>query len=239
MMSACKGCGCTTCQDRYCASKVSLFQHLDEVGLEEITQMISHKIVKRGETAFHEGDPLASLYILNRGSVKAYTYTREGKEQIIYVLTEGDFIGELSLLKEDKFEYNVTALEDTTFCVLSQQDFREILATSPQVRDQVMAHAYDRIKSLEKLVQVVTNKDVDVRMAVLLSNLAVGFGVEDDRGTAINMPLSREDMAAYLGLTRETVSRRLSALQSEGILRLEGSRKVIVQDLKRLREFYE
>lgn len=238
-MAACKTCGCSTCSDRYCASKVSLFQHLNDAGLEQITRMIGHKNVKRGEVVFHEGDPLASLYIINRGSVKAYTYTREGKEQILYVMTEGDFFGELTLLKEDVFEYSITALEDTALCVLSQEDFRKVLASSPQVRDQVLAHAYDRIKSLEKLVQVVTNKDVDVRMAVLLSNLAVGFGVEDQRGIAINMPLSREDMAAYLGLTRETVSRRLSALQSEGILYLEGSRRVVVQDLDRLKEFFE
>lgn len=238
-MAACRTCGCSTCSDRYCASKVSLFQHLDDGGLEQITRMIGHKNVKKGEVVFHERDPLASLYIINRGSVKAYTYTREGKEQILYVMTEGDFFGELTLLKEDVFEYSIAALEDTALCVLSQENFRKVLAASPQVRDQVMAHAYDRIKSLEKLVQVVTNKDVDVRMAVLLSNLAVGFGVEDERGIAINMPLSREDMAAYLGLTRETVSRRLSALQSEGILYLEGSRRVVVQDLDRLKEYFE
>lgn len=235
-MPACKGCGCETCRDRYCASKVSIFQHLDESGLQRITQMIHHKVLKKGDTTFVEGDPLASLYIVNRGSVKAYTYTREGKEQILYVLAEGDFLGELSLLKKDVFEFNVTALEDTTLCVLSQEDFRKVLAESPQVRDQVMAHAYDRIKSLEKLVQVLTNKDVDVRVAVLLANLAEGFGVEEEQGIVITMPLSREDMASYLGLTRETVSRRLSALQAEGILTLRGSRKVLIQDLQRLKE---
>jgi CRP/FNR family transcriptional regulator, anaerobic regulatory protein len=238
-MAACRECGCENCRDRYCASKVSLFQHLGERELERISQLIDHKKIKKGETVFFEGDPLDSLHIVNRGSVKAYTYTREGREQILYVLSEGDFIGELNLLKEDVFEFNVTALEDTTFCVLSQANFRIVLADSPRVRDQVMAHAFDRIKSLEKLVQVLTNKDVDVRLAVLLSNLAEGFGVEEKEGILITLPLSREDMAAYMGLTRETVSRRLSAYQSEGIILLQGSRKLVVQDLARLKEMIE
>jgi CRP/FNR family transcriptional regulator, anaerobic regulatory protein len=233
---ACRSCGCSTCQNKYCASKVSLFQHLDELGLERITKLIGNRVIRKGETAFREGDSLSSLYIVNRGSIKAYTYTREGREQILYILAEGDFLGELSLLKEDIFEFNVTALEDTTMCVLAQADFRTVLAESPEIRDQIMAHAFDRIKSLEKLVQVLTNKDVDVRIAVLLVNMAEGFGIEGKEGIVISMPLSREDMAAYLGLTRETVSRRLSALQTEGILRLDGNRRVIIRHLNRLKE---
>jgi CRP/FNR family transcriptional regulator, anaerobic regulatory protein len=114
-----------------------------------------------------------------------------------------------------------------------------VLADSPRVRDQVMAHAFDRIKSLEKLVQVLTNKDVDVRLAVLLSNLVKGFGAEVKEGILITLPLSREDMAAYMGLTRETVSRRLSAYQNEGIILLQGSRKLVVRDLARLKQMIE
>ncbi len=233
---ACRSCGCSTCQNKYCASKVSLFQHLDDQGLERITKLIGNRVIRKGETAFREGDPLSSLYIVNSGSVKAYTYTREGREQILYILAEGDFIGELSLLKVDVFEFNVTALEDTTMCVLAQADFRAVLAESPKIRDQIMAHAFDRIKSLEKLVQVLTNKDVDVRMGVLLVSMAEGFGIEGKEGIIITMPISREDMAAYLGLTRETVSRRLSAFQTEGILKLESNKRIIIRDIDRLRE---
>ena len=233
---ACRSCGCSTCQNKYCASKVSLFQHLDDLGLERITKLITNRMIRKGETAFREGDPLSSLYIVNRGSIKAYTHTREGKEQILYILAEGDFLGELSLLKEDLFEFNVTALEDTTMCVLAQADFRTVLAESPEIRDQIMAHAFDRIKSLEKLVQVLTNKDVDVRMAVLLVSMAEGFGIEGKEGIIISMPVSREDMAAYLGLTRETVSRRLSAFQTEGILKLDGNKRIIIRDIDQLRE---
>ena len=80
---------------------------------------------------------------------------------------------------------------------------------------------------------------MDVRLAVLLSNLAEGFGVEQNGGILISLPLSREDMASYLGLTRETVSRRLSALQAEGIVSLQGGRKIVVLDLKRLKELIE
>lgn len=238
-MAACRGCGCDTCRNSYCASKVSLFQHLDEAGLGKISSLIVSRSLKRGETIFREGELLSSLYIVNQGSVKAYTYNQDGKEQILYILAEGDFFGELSLLKEEAIEYHITALEDTSFCVLAQEDFRKVLEDSPQVRDQVLAHAFDRIKSLEKLVQVLTNKDVDVRVAVLLTNLAEGFGIKESEGIAINMPLSREDMAAYLGLTRETVSRRLSALQTEGVLLLKSGRRVIIRDMNRLKEMVE
>ena len=238
-MVSSRGCGCSVCLDQYCASKVSIFQHLDDAGLEEISRLIGHISIRKGETVFLQGDILNCLYIINKGSVKAFTHNREGREQILYVLTEGDFFGELSLLKEDTFEFNVMALEDSLLCILSQKDFRTILAESPTVRDQVLVHAFERIKSLEKMVRVLTNKDVDVRLAVLISNLAAGFGESTDEGTLITLSLSREDMAAYLGLTRETVSRRLSSFQSEGILKLQGNRKVIVRDLDRLKEMID
>jgi len=82
-----------------CAKKVPIFSNLESKQLEMITGAIIRKRYKKGEVVFLQGSLLDGLYIVNNGKIKIFRYTKEGKEQILYILSDGDFFGELSLLK--------------------------------------------------------------------------------------------------------------------------------------------
>lgn len=223
-------CHCGTCQDRYCAAKVRLFRGLDESHIFHIVNKIKHLDFKKGDLIFSTGDQGNRLLIVNKGTMKVYNYTKDGKEQILYLLTEGDYLGDINLFKESIMPYYASALDELSLCTLSRNDFKDLLLDNPEINIKMLNYAYERITDLERLVQTLTTKDVDVKIATLLTNLYPTFGIKKDNGIEINLPINREDMANYLGLTRETVSRSLTHLQTEGIITMLGNKKIIIND---------
>lgn len=227
--------GCEKCTGKYCAKKVSIFSALQDEQIREITDIVIHRNYKKGQTIFFEGDISDKLYIVNKGKIKIFRYTKEGKEQILYILSDGDFIGDLSLLKKGKLEFNAEALENTAVCTLTKEDFDKILADNPNIALKILEVVHDRVVNLESLVQRLSTKDVESRVSDVLLSLVKNFGNETNEGTLLELPLSREEIGNYSGLTRETVSRTLTSMQEEGIIELIGNKKIIIKDIEYLK----
>lgn len=227
---------CIRCGHEICARKVALFSSLSDDELRGVLDLIRRRSVLKGESVFSEGDVADTLIIVNRGSLKIHTETRDGREQILYLLQEGEFIGDLNLLKTTAFAFNGTALEDTKLCMIQKQDFDGLLRHNPEIGLKVLAYAHERIIGLETLVQTLTLKDADTRLAVLLLSLAEKTGSPDRPALEFALPLSREDMAAAIGLTRETISRKLSQLSADGVIALPTTRRIHILDMEALRE---
>lgn len=225
---------CNLCKGKYCAHKVSIFSVLTEQQLAKLTEKISHKNYKKGQIIFFEGDISDKLYVINKGKIKIFKYTREGKEQILYILSEGDFVGDLSLLKKDEFKFNAEALEDANICVLTKDDFDGIIKESPEIAIEILQVVYDRIVKLENLIQSLRTKDIEARIAGLLLSFVKDFGMAKGDVIELELPLSREDIANYIGVTRETISRKLGSMQDQGVIELVGSKKIIINDIEEL-----
>ena len=225
---------CKKCKGRYCAGKASIFSILEEPQLKEITDNITRKTYKKGEIIFFEGDISDKLYVINHGKIKIFKYTKEGKEQILYILSDGDFLGDLSLLKKDEFKFNAEALEDISLCQLTKDDFDDIVMKNPEIALKILEVLYERIYKLENLIQSLSTKDIESRISGLLLSFIKDFGVPQDNDVKLEIPLSREDMANYIGVTRETISRKLNSMQEDGILELVGNKTIIIKDLEYL-----
>ncbi|NLO99916.1 MAG: cyclic nucleotide-binding domain-containing protein, partial [Clostridiaceae bacterium] len=91
---------CGSCQHKLCAGRVSLFTSLDNEQLLQVMKLIIHKEYKKGEILLFEGEIRNDLVIVNKGQVKAFRNTVDGKEQILYIFSEGDFFGEKNLLRD-------------------------------------------------------------------------------------------------------------------------------------------
>jgi CRP/FNR family transcriptional regulator, anaerobic regulatory protein len=228
-------CGCNACTGQFCATKVPIFSELAEDQLAMITRLISRRKYKKGQVLFFEGDLSDKFYIINEGKVKTFKHTREGKEQILYILAEGDFIGDLSLLKKSTFKYNAEALEDVNVCTLAKDDFDKILKENPEISLRILESFHDRLVNLENLVQTLSTKDVEARIAGLLVSLSESFGRKQADKTILDSALTREEMANFIGVTRETISRKLSSLQDEGIIELVGNKRIIINNLSYLK----
>lgn len=236
-MNSCNG--CCSCNHKYCAKKVSLFKSLSDKDLNNVVDLVTKKSFQKGDIIFSQGEIFDKLFIINTGSIKVYKYTKEGKEQILYILKEGEFLGDLNLLKKDIFKFNASALEFTDICIIHKDDFDSLIKTNPDISIKVLEYAHDRISSLENLVQTLTTKDVEVRLASLLLNLSSTFGIKTNKGIEITLPLTREDMANFIGVTRETISRKLSYFQSENIIEIFENKLIVIKDISTLKELNE
>lgn len=230
---------CCACNHKYCAKKVSLFTSLSDNDLNKVVNLITKESFKKGDIIFSEGEIFDKLFIINNGSIKVYTYTKDGKEQILYILKEGDFLGDLNLLKKDILKFNAMALESTNMCIIHKDDFDTLIKTNPEISIKVLEYAHDRIASLENLVQTLTTKDVEVRLASLLINLSNTFGIKTNIGIEITLPLTREDMANFIGVTRETISRKLSYFQSQNIIEIFENKTILIKDITILKELIQ
>lgn len=227
---------CSQCGHEVCARKVSLFNSLSPEELKDVLDLIHRRFVRKGHSVANEGDLSDSLIIVNHGSLKIHSESRDGKEQILYLLLEGDFIGDLNLLKIGTYPYSITTLEDTHLCTIRKPDFDRLIHRNVEIGLKMMAYAHDRISGLEALIQTLTLKDADARLAAFLLGIAEKSPDATAEIPEISLPLSREEIASAIGLTRETVSRKLSQLSSEGIITLLENRKIRISDMNALKD---
>ncbi len=216
------------CLHKLCMHKVPIFSSLDQENLLHIASLINHREYKKGETLFSEGDSPDTLVIVNEGSVKAFKITPDGREQILYVFSEGDFFGERNLFGRHTATYTAEALEPVKTCSLSKDNFHKLLLAHPDIAVKIIEELEERMARMEGAFQSMGVRNVDNRVSALLLDFARKYGAAVPEGTLIRLPLSREGMANYLGIARETVSRKLGQLESEGVIRSVSNKSILV-----------
>jgi len=226
---------CDRCKNRLCASKVPIFSNLTESELIDIIKMTGHEEFGKGDTICFEGLEANTLYIINEGEIKLFKYTKDGKEQILHILTAGDFFGELNLLKGGEYSFSAEAITSTRLCTLTKEKMKSIILEKPEIALKIMETLADRLNSLETLAQNLATNEVEVRLAYMLLELKKEYGKETTEGIEMKIPITREDMSNYTGVARETVSRKLKVFEEEGIIKLVGNKKIIILNEERLR----
>lgn len=228
---------CHTCKNKLCVSKVPLFGKLSHEDLIEVIKLTQHPVFKKGEYLCHEGDELATLFIVNEGRVKLSKFNVEGKEQILNLVGEGDIFGEYHLLSDfEPYNFSAMALTDTKICTLSKKNFDYLLDKYPSISRKIFAELSRKLIRTENLAQNLSSVNTDAKVAYVLLELAANYGNFVGQELHVEIPISREEMANYAGLTRETMSRKLSALSKEGIIKTLGNKVIIIKELERLHD---
>jgi CRP-like cAMP-binding protein len=217
-------------------TKIPIFSMVEEKQQSYISDLIAHSEYKKGQLICSQGELCNKVYIIHKGKVKIYKYTKEGKEQILYILSEGDFIGDMNLLKQGDFQFNAVALEHVVMYTLNKEDFKVIVKSTPEITFKILEELQDRLVNLERLIQTLSTKDVESRLAYMLLSFIKSFSKETTRGIELKVPLNREDMANLIGITRETMSRKLASLQEAGIIELVRGKKIIIKNFNELKE---
>lgn len=235
---SCNHC-CEKCASRLYAHEVPIFESLSEEELERVINIRKHMSFKKGESLFLEGDKVSKLFIINEGMVKITKSTTNGKEQIINILTVGDFLGESNILG-DTLESNVSAIavKNTSVCTISREDFNEILYKNPAISLKLLSELNKRLINVENLTSNLSNNNPEARICCMLLEFADKYGKEHINGKVeIKLPLNREEMANYCGIARETLSRKLSILENDGVIESIGTKKIIINNLNSLEDY--
>lgn len=222
---------CERCTHDICAGKVPIFQGLNRDELRKIVTLTGQREFAKGETLVNEGTSSDTLYIINEGRVKLSKVNAQGKEQILRLLGDGDFFGELNVFGEGReVNYGAVAVIATKLCSLSGDRMKQVMAANPGIALKLVGALSRRVADTENLAQHLSSGDADSRTAFVLLELADDHGVPTDEGIRIDLPLNREELSAYAGLTRETLSRRLGAFEKAGLIRVPGPKRVLVLD---------
>lgn len=229
-------CNCGNCRHRLCVSRVPIFSGLASEELSKVAALIAKRKYEKGELIIMEGSFPENLVIIDKGQVKVFRYTAEGKEQILYIFGEGDFFGEKNILKNQEATYNVEALETTITCMINKKDFQKLLGDYPEIGIKIIEELCSRMEKIEGAVQSMGTKSIEARINSILVEFAQKYGKKHPRGILVELPLSREGIANYIGTARETISRKLSAMQEEGIIEMIGNKKVLILDIKAIEE---
>ncbi len=212
--------------------KVPLFADLSEPELSYLADHAVPRHYKPGELVFAEGDACAGLYVVESGSVKIFKSSVGGREQILAMETPGHTVAELPVFDGGKYPASVAAVNPTTLLFVSKQDFYSLCLEHPKVALKVLRAVGRRLRALVGIIEELSFTTVRHRLVALLLRFA-HEGRQSGPAVEFTLPASNQELAAQIGTVRELVSRNLSRLQAEGLIRMEG-RTVTVLNVKNL-----
>lgn len=227
---------CRSCGGKICIRNVPLLSSLNQIEIDKISEGVVFTDYTKGEHIFRNGDKADKLYIVVSGKMKIYNYLTDGREQILYIYSSGDFVGAFNLLKEDEFKYNAEALEDTTISTLSKNKFDEIILRNPEITLKILEKSYERIRDVEGLVVRLSAANADAKVAGLLLELIKDFGSKESTNTILDLSINREEMGNYAGISRETMTRKLNYFKELGYIDFIGNKKIVIKNENKLRE---
>ena len=207
-------------------SRVPLFADLSESELRALADRTVSHHMRAGEELFAEGDPCQGFYVVESGEVKIYKTAPSGREQVLTIERAGDTVAELPVFDGGPYPAAAVALDDATLLFISKRDFRTVILENPEVGLKVLRNVGRRLRRLVGLIEELSFTTVRGRLAMLLVRLVRTGGEATARGHEITLPPNQE-LAAQVGTVRELISRNLSRLQAEGLIRLDGKRMVV------------
>ena len=208
-----------------------MFNALNHEDLREIVKLTKHPIYKKGEALCHEGDVLATLFIVNEGKVKLTKFNVDGKEQILSIISEGGIFGEYHLFSDSEpYNFTAVALSDAHICTLSKEHLDYLLEKHPSINRKIFAELSKKLIQTENLAQNLSSVNTDAKVAYVLLDFAANYGLAEGGTIRIDIPVTREEMANYAGLTRETMSRKLNGLMKAGIIETIGNKVILIKD---------
>lgn len=219
---------CEECKSR----KYSLFGALCSHELKEVSDAKSCTVYKKGQVLFHEGTRPLGVFCINRGKVKVYKLGSDGKEQIIRIAKESDILGYKAMISEETYPVTAETLEDCTICFLPKSDFLNLLSDSPAFNQKLLQAVCHEIGVMSDSMTNLAQKSVRERLAVTLLMLKDTYGVEGE-SEAVEINLTREDLANIVGTATETLIRLLHDFKEEDLIESKG-RKILVKNTKGL-----
>jgi CRP/FNR family transcriptional regulator len=218
-----------------CLGPNGIFGGLDPAERESIARRARRKHFGAGELLFQEGDRCLGLHIVAAGRVRIYKSSASGREQVLAIEGPGSTVAELPVFDGGNYPASAIALEATEIMFLPREEFRAFCLERPEVALKVLAAVGGRLRKLVDLIEELSFTTVRQRLAVQLVRLAKVDGHRVPEGLAFDLPDSHQEMAHKMGTVRELVSRNLTRLSAEGLLKLDG-RHIVVRDLARLEE---
>jgi CRP-like cAMP-binding protein len=214
--------------------KVSIFNTLSAEDNKEISRYLVPETYAKKESVFSEGDPSEWLYIVKKGKVKITKLSNEGKEIILEIVPPNEIFGGIAVVRGFPYPANAVAMEETEILKLARRNLLSIMDRFPDLMYAMAMNIGDRIKDTHETLKNIALEKVESRIASLLIKLSDKTGEKVPEGVAINMKLTKQDIAEMVGTTVETSIRTMSKLTKAGLVAAKSG-KIIIRDLEKLK----
>ncbi|MCH2065709.1 transcriptional regulator FnrL [Shimia sp.] len=223
--------GCDSCPIKHRA----VCARCDADELETLEGIKYYRSFEAGQTVIWSGDRMEFVGSVVSGIASLTQTMEDGRTQMVGLLLPSDFVGRPG---RETASYDVVATTDLVMCCFRRKPFESMMAETPHVAQRLLEMTLDELDAAREWMLVLGRKTAREKIASLLCIIGrrdASLKLEGVGGKIVfDLPLTREAMADYLGLTLETVSRQMSALKRDGVIELEGKRHVTVPSFERL-----
>ncbi len=216
--------------------RTALFGGVGEKELKALAERATAKHLSRGDSLFLEGEEATGLYVVVEGAIRAFRESGEGREQVIHVERAGATIAEVPMFDNGTFPSTAAAEEDSVVLFIDKRDVRRLCLEHPQIALAALAILAGRLRRAAELIEALSLREVDQRLARLLLSEARLRGRPTPVGITFELALTNQQIAARIGTVREVVSRALSRLQQNELIVTDG-RKVTISKVSALKSY--
>ncbi len=221
---------CAGCDVR----KTAVCRVLDCDKLATLRGLGNHFRLSAGQPLFHEGDPASRVFTVTRGTLKLYKLLPDGRRQVTGFMHPGDFIG---ISVDDEYAFSAEALEQSQLCSFPSGRFDGFTEENGGMERELYRLARHELAAAQQQMVLLGRKTAAERLA----SFFLAFAEREERATNravrfVRLAMSRSDIADYLGLTKETVSRVLALLKRQRVIRLEAINCIEILERDRLEQ---
>lgn len=209
---------CSNCSVRaLCLPAGLTAQDIDR--LEQITR--KKTVIKAGDQLFRAGDKFTSLYAIRSGSFKSVVIAADGSAQVTHFALPGELLG-LDAYSTQAHPSYAEALENSSVCELPFAQLETLAQQVPGLQKQIFNLFSEELRQEKDVVMLLGKRSAEARLAALLINISERYTRRGYSATEFNLTMPRIDIANYLGLTAETVSRLISRFQKQELIKVQG-----------------
>jgi CRP/FNR family transcriptional regulator len=221
---------CEACSIR----ELALCSGLEGNELDELERIVTRIALPPGKTLFYEGDEARFVFNVTSGAIRLYKLLSDGRRQVTGFMLPGDYLG---LSVHGTYAYCAEAIGETQLCRFATKDLNRLLDMYPNLEKRLLGITRDELAAAQDQMLLLGRKSPVEKVASFLLDLCRR---EERLGQAdtdmVTLPMSRSDIADYLGLTVETVSRTFSRLKSENVLDLPETNRIVFKQREKLEE---
>lgn len=199
---------------------VPLFNGLPEKQLEELGAICLSRKFEKGRTLFSERSEAKGFYVILAGKVKIYKLSVEGKEQILHIFGPGEIFGEVPVFAGGNYPASAQAIESAVTLFFPRTAFVDLIGREPSLALNMLALLSQRLRRFTHLIEDLSLKEVPGRLSAYLVYLGERSGNRD----ALELDITKAQLASLLGTIPETLSRILAKMAQQGVIAVEGRR---------------
>ncbi len=204
----------------------------DDDELARLEEIKTYSTFEAGQPIIWRGDELTAFSSIVIGIASLSRTMEDGRTQVVGLLLPSDFVGRPG---REFVDFDVTAVTDVTLCQFRRKPFEKLVEEVPHIAQRMMEMALDELNAAREWMVLLGRKTAREKIATFLEMIVRRNTVPGQKKTQYTLPLTREEIANFLGLTLETISRQLSAMKKEGLVEFEGRRDFTITDLDALR----